>query len=79
MQLPAHHLSGSPAVQPDQARSTLARVRDHGGLIVGPFAQTDLLGAFEAHALTHCGIGSGKNLNEITRRGAVWRTILPLR
>jgi hypothetical protein len=79
MQLPAHHLSGSHAVQPDQARSTLAKVRDHRGFILGPFAQTDLLGAFKAHALTHRGIGSGKSLNEITRRGAVWRTMLPLR
>jgi hypothetical protein len=79
MQLPAHHLCCPHAVQPDQARSTLARVRDYGGFILGQFAQTDLLGAFEAHALTHGGIGSGKNLDEITRRGAVWRTILPLR
>ncbi len=86
MQPAERHLFYPHSVQTERARSPLARVRNDGGFLPGPWPQFAKIlieittpGALEMYALAQYVIRNGKAGSEFTRRGAVWGTILPLR
>ena len=69
-----------------RAISVLAKVSNNFESIVGLWLhfvgvliQAALLGTLESDLLNSGCPRGGKNLNEINRRGALWRTISPLR